>query len=325
MISYLPKGKWTDVENPWLRKTAGRQDARPAKLVRTLLTKEALADLNDKDWEAFASRIKGVAEADKVEIRLVTGEDIRHWYHEDHYGYGAGDLNNSCMRYRKQQPFFDFYTMNPNQIAMLCAVRDERLYARALVWTTVSGARVHDRIYGNEATRSALADWLSDEGIRRVGGEDAVQVDNPWHRHYPYLDSMGHMDADGIMYSRSKPGTIYIGGTGGGMDLRDGPPKCAECGKVRPWGDNRNMCDECRDRKRREKHQAWVDKFTIAKPATLTYEEYCQIPGPMMRTNRRVIEILGSDGDVILTYRYRPDRGINAANLFELEDAPVTV
>lgn len=337
-ISYLPRGKYEHAENPWGRRSAGRQDARPSRLIRSMLKPEALAMLTDKDWEVFASRIKGAAAREQMGIELVSGEDIRHWYHGDNYDYSThtGDLDNSCMRYSRCQRYFDVYVDNPNQCNLLIAKNPEndRLIGRTLVWTTTSGDRVHDRIYGNEATRSALRDWCLDNDIRQAATGDEIALENPWHRHYPYFDTFAYINADGHLltrYTGSSRDMINPGNTDGGMDLRAGPPVCRTCGVSMGWNGTSRECHTCRDRRIAREREEWLERsiFAAGAPATMNYDQYVRIPRhgyefTSGRDNGQYYDAIVVGGRYV--YRYYPDRGSRSDNLFELiEDraAPV--
>ena len=78
-------------------------------------------------------------------VIIIKGEDIRYWYFEDHYKYGGGSLNNSCMRYSHSQYRFDIYCENQNKIAQVIIMdENDKLLARAMLWRLDEPA---DKIY----------------------------------------------------------------------------------------------------------------------------------------------------------------------------------
>ena len=334
-ISYVPKGRWDQLDNPWAR--AGRQASRPSKLLKSMMTDEALKDLTDKDWEAFASRIKGAAEEDRVTIELVSGDDIRYWYDGDNYAndYVTGDLGNSCMRYDECQSYFDIYTDNPDQVQMLIVKdNDNMLIGRSLVWTTTTGERVHDRIYGSGATQSLVREWFADNDIRRASAGDSVQLDNPWHERYPYFDTFTYITPDGCVHTSSSGlrHAIAHGDTSGGTDLSNGPNVCRECDKVMGWGYSANgICDDCRAKARARVIQEQLDRFRTDPPAQLTYRDYLNLPRIWDLRDHDTGSTLfitdGADGAEVARYAYHPERfnGDYDSLLFDLITADVAV
>src|SRR6266498_166072 len=85
MFTYLPDGKTPKMnERGEPFGEGGRQSGKPSKIARKILTPVVLERLLDTDFELFATNIK--ADTEKVgKIQLVSGEDIRYWYHEDNY------------------------------------------------------------------------------------------------------------------------------------------------------------------------------------------------------------------------------------------------
>jgi hypothetical protein len=337
-ISYLPKGRYETAEQPW-RPSGGRQQGRPARVIRAMMTPKALEELTDKDWEAFASRIKGAAEADKLTIELVTGDDIRYWYDGDHYQSGSGDLDNSCMRYDECQTYFGIYTDNPDQCALLTARNGgNRLVGRTLIWTTTEGKRVHDRVYGSEASRAALIDWCHDNDINQVGYGDLVQLENPWHDQYPYMDNMHYIDPDGVIgRGDDRSNSRSFGGLNGGTDLSSGPGHCEECDEFTGWGRrSSSLCQSCRRAREQRERRERMEAMMTNPPATMTYQEYLQLPNGTSDLCREgdgnsylYVGVRGTNGrieDGAARYRYYSDRFVSDMDgviMFEL--APVTM
>ncbi len=84
------------------------------------------------------------------EFKLVSGKDIKKYYHIDNYECSAGGLGASCMRHENTQDFIDFYVgLDPKQCSLLIRVNPEndKIVGRALLWTLDGGKKYLDRVY----------------------------------------------------------------------------------------------------------------------------------------------------------------------------------
>lgn len=210
----------------------GRQFGRPGKIVRKLLRRPGR--VSDADVERFANRVKALRLAD-AGIRLVKGEDIRFWYLEDNYDtMFGGSHRTSCMRYRKTQPYCDLYVHNAESVSMLIYVGETGLLrGRAIVWDMCdengnpTGYKFMDRIYGDDATISAMQNYSDKQGwwrrstsgrsykyLRDNEGKDVLatifcKLAHPDMRPhyteyhgYPYCDTMRYVDLQkGIVHN----------------------------------------------------------------------------------------------------------------------------
>lgn len=150
----------------WL--SSGRFHGRPASVVSKIFK-----SIRMKDLEVFANVFKAVTSEITFEFKVVSGEAIRHWYHEGTYVRGASDsLGTSCMKHPVCQGFLDIYVENPDVVSMLTMVnKGGMLLGRALLWdfeNLADGARVKamDRIYtanDSELTYHFKA-WAKDNG-----------------------------------------------------------------------------------------------------------------------------------------------------------------
>lgn len=330
MISYLPKGRYESTVHPW-RPSSGRQAARPSRMLRSMMTPEALEGLTDKDWEAFASRIKGAAESDKVTIETVKGEDIRYWYHYRRYANSddTGDLASSCMRYSECQPYFNIYADNPDQVELIIAKNGgDKLMGRALLWTLEDGTKVRDRAYGNEAIRSAIHDWCADRGYERAQGDLSVKLDNPFHSSYPYFDTFHYITPDGRVHTSSRhQHAIGHGSTDGGADLSEGAMVCPDCKDVMGWkayNRGNSRCQACVDRQRAEEARARVQAFIDNPPEGLTYHEYINLPQSMLRFVGDDL-VIHHDGRDVARYTYTPSGYTSGGAIFTLQPVAVPV
>lgn len=193
----------------------GRVVGRPGRIVRRFLTGQALEGLTDVDFERFTNNLEFYRE-DVGTIRVVSGSEIRDWYSVTRYAAGQGTLTTSCMRYGRCQSYFSIYTQNPHVCQMVILTKpdlrgQERLLGRALIWTTVEGAKVLDRVYGTDKTIAHLTKWATDNDIipRRdiyahahLEAGIRVQLKHWRFALYPYLDTLPYLDQkNGILAS----------------------------------------------------------------------------------------------------------------------------
>jgi hypothetical protein len=89
--------------------------------------------VKDSEIEAFVNYYKstydGVYKGAEA-FELVKGEDIRKWYLVDRYEEENGQLGNSCMRYKRCQPYLDIYVQNPDTQVRQGSREDSRARSR---------------------------------------------------------------------------------------------------------------------------------------------------------------------------------------------------
>lgn len=153
-ISYLTPVRAAAIEataedSAALWTSSKRYHGRPAVVASRILGGAASL----KDLEVFSNVYKAAAGIVKFDFKVVSGEAIRHWYHEGTYVKGCGgSLGQSCMKHPVCQGFLDLYVDNDDAISMLVMVdKNGMLLGRALLWdfdlADGSRARVMDRIY----------------------------------------------------------------------------------------------------------------------------------------------------------------------------------
>jgi hypothetical protein len=109
--------------------------------------------LKDRDIEKFVNDLKSLILGTNIKYKLVKGEDIAKYYHEDMIALpnAGGSLNNSCMRHQKCQKFFDIYTKNPECELLIqfdTAADETKIVGRAIVWNH-NGQKYVDRRYNS--------------------------------------------------------------------------------------------------------------------------------------------------------------------------------
>jgi hypothetical protein len=170
----------------------------------------------EKFVNAYTARVLFEQSAfDRFEI--VKGEEIKKWYHESNYSGNGGQLNSSCMRFGTCQGYFKIYTENPDvcQLLILKDKTGKKIEGRSLLWTTVDGKKLMDRIYTTKDSLVKLfAKWAEDNSYINKGQEThnyraplldtiVVQVKPKLYSSYPYMDTLiDYVPDKGILCNR---------------------------------------------------------------------------------------------------------------------------
>lgn len=190
-ISYLPKGSehvWTE-DGKWSRKN--RQNGKPSKIIKKIMTPRLLKSFNDKDFEGFHNNYKASGNT-SYEFSLRGNEEIPDVY--DMPYYESGTLENSCMR--SHGYYLDIYK-NCSELKILCLINIDTgiLHGRALVWDTGEFIFM-DRIYTSH-------DYMYDMFLQYA-------EDNGWWRkeeYNSYSNKTSLISPDGSYISKKM--TIY--------------------------------------------------------------------------------------------------------------------
>lgn len=161
-------------EKFFTRKVA-RVRAKPSKLISRIFNKSYIKEnIKPVDVEYFSNQYQSIIR-DKVDIRLVSGEDIKKYYLNDNYETDCpgGSLRGSCMGPRERNKLIDFY-VNNNASMLVAFSPNNKVIARAIVWDKVrfyQGGKLvdessfMDRIY-------YTYDWLVDKFKKWAKEED---------------------------------------------------------------------------------------------------------------------------------------------------------
>lgn len=105
----------------------------------TRLFKSLGLDFNNSELEEFANQYKSIAKFEETfkNFELVTGEDIRKYYHKDNYEEKRGVLGGSCMSSEGKQKYLDIYVDNTDKIALLILKNGSKIKGRAIVWKDI--------------------------------------------------------------------------------------------------------------------------------------------------------------------------------------------
>lgn len=129
MLSFSPPGKYPEIDpNTKLWKREGRQEMRPAALVRKLLNPRLVRKLNDKHFNHFATLFKAEEEKTKVTFEYVPFE----------VGYGSGNTVDGLTSCMVNQPIQNFYNNFDCKLLVARTGEEKKIVGRAIVWNSVS-------------------------------------------------------------------------------------------------------------------------------------------------------------------------------------------
>lgn len=166
-LTYTPANKITILSenNKWL--ATHRQEIKYGKGLRKILSPISKL-LSDQFYEGFHNFINSKYHFSDT-FKIVSGDDIKKYYHQRTYASGSGSLNGSCMKYDECQDYLDIYSDNPETCSMLISLNHNNLVTgRALLWKTRindNSVTAMDRIYGNDITTKAFIDYASNNGF----------------------------------------------------------------------------------------------------------------------------------------------------------------
>ena len=132
-----------------------RPEVRMGSLFSKVLKDDGLEDIDQKSLESLVQILntKLFQFSDpSLGFRLVSGDDIKKYYHESKMAEAKGTLASSCMRHTRCSIYLDIYTENPDVCRLLILANEsDDILGRALIWkaTTDDGQEVEvmDRIY----------------------------------------------------------------------------------------------------------------------------------------------------------------------------------
>lgn len=163
--AYAEKLEKLDPEDCWSFK--GRVQSKPAVAI-----KKFLKNVTEKELDIFTSLYKAATAEKDFSLLVISGEDIKKYYHNKSYKQDCGTLNNSCMKYDNCSEYFNIYTQNPQVCSMLIMLdQDGLLIGRALLWNAIDvekgiERKIMDRIYcvNDDKNIHYLKEWADDNG-----------------------------------------------------------------------------------------------------------------------------------------------------------------
>lgn len=252
-VSFLPKGCTPEYTKSgrWAKKN--RQSGKPGKIIQKVI---GTGVFSNSDYEKFVYALKALWSYGGYEIKLVKGEDIRYWYNSENYYAITNTLGNSCMSHEECSGYFDLYCTQP-ECQMLIALKENKLAARALVWT-IEDKTFMDRVYYIEdflynifvnyakenkwyirESNCLLSDgddqrFLSpkDNYTEPVTEHFVLNLVKIYHE-WPYIDTFRYLDLDNeVLTTYSRRDTYTCSSTDGTyQDSEDwGEYECTNCG-----------------------------------------------------------------------------------------------
>lgn len=240
LLSYMPAGREQEYndDNTWKRD--GRQEGRPAKIMRKIFTDNALKCLKDSDFEIFNNKYKSKYSTGNMHFTVEPNEKIPHVYCMKRKD-GGSSLNGSCMN--DDGDYLDMYRKCENLEIIALITEDGLLAGRCLLWSLdYEGETIKfaDRIYvSDDHLYDAFLSYIEENKwwrkkyyktydyrmlfIKPNGDEISHKFIvnlNTDHEEYPYIDTF-HFGGDGYITNKDS-NIIYTycdtaGGREGGL------------------------------------------------------------------------------------------------------------
>lgn len=252
----------------------GRNEIKLGRTIRYLLKllKEKEGDgfygsLNDSDIEEFVNVFKSLnSEADGLEFKLISGDEIKGAYDSDNYYNAYGSLGGSCMNDVSGK--LKIYRKNPEKIKLLVLFDSKgSVHGRAIVWNLFKSpcdAKYYmDRIYVNkDSDKNRFIKFANDNNYMyrknikadnhnnvifiykgdQYNGEISVELDNIDFNKYPYIDTLCFLDTDKKTLSNLVDvGNLFLQSTDGNGDVCD---YCYGNIIITNWN-GESVCDVC--------------------------------------------------------------------------------
>ena len=188
---------------------------------------------SDSMFEKFVNAYKSTYDSvnkSEERFKIVSGEEIRHWYSYNNYKYQKGQLGNSCMSSPSKGSFFDIYVKNPEVCQLLILKDDEddsKIIGRSLLWKLESGKKYQDRIYTITDSDRLLFEKWADKNNYLLYDDNinlellSVKLGNQDYEKYPYMDTFIVYNPDTKILKADEDlwpgkGFIKLQDTGGG-------------------------------------------------------------------------------------------------------------
>jgi len=211
-ISFLPAGKphlVNEETGEWKRE--GRQNGKPAKVIRKLFAERAQRYFKDADFECFANQYKAEFNEGGYKFSLLKNTEIPSVYEMDRKD-GDGSLNNSCMN--GDTNYLDIYRYCDQLQILILKNTEGELCGRALIWKISDDITLMDRIYVTDdfmydkfLTYCNAQKWWRKKDYKSYDNKtvfiDAAgnEVDKNFtihtdteHSEYPYIDTFQYGD-----------------------------------------------------------------------------------------------------------------------------------
>ena len=266
---------------------------------------------DSSDIEKFIIAYKSIFLEKIAEPLLVKGEELRKAFLISNICAEVGDFATNCLRYESTQQFLDLLVKNEDKIsAVILKNEDDKVLARALLWTTDDGNSIMDRIYSiDNSWIMVLHKWANKNNIYFKAKNDSKPFNSDKFIYkgeeiekeffislntfefiiYPYLDTFFYMSKDGMLSNRPFNDRSYY-------ELRN------SMGLISPliefeWWMNSKANTEYEIKEFLDK--VGIKKYTIQKDLSVDVHQNAKI---VYENLRRFPIIFNSiEGDVILT------------------------
>jgi hypothetical protein len=220
-ISYLTTERMCQIEESEFWTSSRRFHVKPGGFIS-----KVFKNVSPKDVEIFSNLFRVESRKPKFTFKVVSGEDIRKYYHHSYHASDYGSLGVSCMRYDSCQKMMDMYVENPDKISMIIMFNDEdAIMGRSLLWN-FDGNKIMDRIYtindeqlpfyfkkwatDNDYLFRCQQNWYNSMNFQNLNVEKKflkleVKLENFDFRYYPYLDTFRFYSPGSGTFSNFKP------------------------------------------------------------------------------------------------------------------------
>lgn len=186
--------------------------------------------IHPMDVQIFSSLYKNVVSKTTTKFEVISGSQIRHYYHHESYSKEYGSLGSSCMKYDQCQDYLDIYVKNPHLIKMLVVLdQHDKLIGRALLWDDGFN-KIMDRIYtiDDDNYQFMIKTWADENGylykkeqkwnntlyFESKGKVEFKKIefklDKFNFRYYPYMDTFKFIDlSTGKIYNYQPEGVNF--------------------------------------------------------------------------------------------------------------------
>lgn len=160
-ISYLTQDRMSKIDAEHYWSTSRRFMAKPGAFVSKIFK-----DIPAREIELFSNIFRLQIEQNTIQFSVVSGEQIKKWYHYENYQSEYSSLGNSCMKHDSCQDYLKIYVDNSEVCNMLILTDvNDKLIGRALLWN-VSGEKIMDRIYtvNDDKYQHQFKQWADENG-----------------------------------------------------------------------------------------------------------------------------------------------------------------
>ena len=186
--------------------------------------------ISPMEVQNFSSLYKNVVSKISTRFEVISGPQIRNYYHYDSYSKEHGSLGSSCMKYDQCQNYLDIYVKNPQLIKMLVVLdQRDKLIGRAILWDDGLN-KIMDRIYtiDDDNYQFMIKQWANENGylykkeqrwnntlyFESKGKVEfkkiEFQLDKFSFEYYPYMDTFKFIDLNtGKIYNYQPQGVNF--------------------------------------------------------------------------------------------------------------------